>query len=426
MNWIAVAGRVLLASAAALAVGYFYGYPLQALIALLFTLIGAWLYQIRKLQAWLQDPSRPPPDAYGIWGELVAAIYQHQRMHQKDRAKLQDSVKYLQDSFAAMRDGVVMVDAEGAIKWFNTAAGPLLELRYPDDVGQTLSNLVRSPRFHRYFSGTDYHKPLEYMTGAPDARHLRIEITRFGASERLLFIRDISEAVRLEQIRRDFVANVSHELRTPLTVIRGYLSTILDQGQTLPEIYIRPLEQMGQQTQRMENLVKDLLWLSRIENTPRGTQKEPVDMCGLLRELVEEFGDAWPQRKIRLHLECEETIPGDYRELYSAMSNLLGNALKYSDAPAPVDIRWYNENHEYVVAVQDRGIGVDPAHIPRLTERFYRVDDSRSAQTGGTGLGLAIVKHVMAVHEGELRITSQLSSGSTFSLVFPEGEKNGS
>lgn len=426
MSWLAVAGRVLLGSAIALAVGWYYGYPLQALILLLFTLIGFWLYQIHKVQTWLQDPSRLPPDAYGIWGDLLARIYQHQRKHRKVQNKLEEHVKYLQDSFASMRDGVVMVDKQGAIKWFNHAVEPLLGLQYPVDTGQTLTNLVRSPQFNQYFLGNDYSQSLEYVTSADEPRHLRVEITRFGKGERLLFIRDISEAVRLEQIRRDFVANVSHELRTPLTVIRGYLSTIIDQGPALPEVYNRPLQQMGEQTRRMENLVKDLLWLSRIENKQRGKQKDSVDMCGLLRELVEEFSSAFPQRKIELQLDSDRQIRGDYRELYSAMSNLLNNALKYSEAPSPVAIRWYEQDQRCIAAVRDAGIGIDATHIPRLTERFYRVDDSRAAISGGTGLGLAIVKHVMAIHGGELRISSQLARGSTFSLVFPEGEQNGS
>ncbi len=248
---------------------------------------------------------------------------------------------------------------------------------------------------------------------------LRVEITGFGEGERLLFIRDVSGAVRMEQMRRDFVANVSHELRTPLTVISGYLGTFLMNTADLPERYVKPLQQMDQQAQRMEHLLKDLLWLSRIESDKHEDEREFIDIGGLLHELRDELAEAYPESVMVLDIATEQRVYGDYRELYSAVSNLAINAIKYSRDSSPVTISWSLQGDKCLLQVRDRGIGIDPVHIPRLTERFYRVDDSRSSATGGTGLGLAIVKHAAATHGAQLKIESKLGEGSTFTLVFP-------
>ena len=277
------------------ALGSIYGYPQEAVILALLGLIGFWLYQMQRVQVWLNGPEQSPPDAYGIWGELLARIYFHQRKNSEAQALLQSTVEYLEDSFAAMRDGVVMVDEQGAIKWLNQAVEPLLGLRYPDDTGQTLTNLVRVPEFNRYFLSNDYTTPLQYVaTGDKEKTYLRVEITRFGEGERLLFIRDVSGAVRMEQMRRDFVANVSHELRTPLTVISGYLGTFLINTEDLPQRYVKPLQQMDEQARRMEHLLKDLLWLSRIESEKHEDEREFIDIRGLLQELRDELSEAYP------------------------------------------------------------------------------------------------------------------------------------
>lgn len=420
MRWYAFAVKILLAIAAAAAVGAVYGRALEVVTLALLVLFGFWLYQMHRVQKWLNSPEDAPPDAQGLWGELLARIYFQQRKNVEAQAQLQATVEYLQDSFAAMRDGVVMVDEHGAIKWLNHAVEPLLGLRYPEDTGQTLTNLVRAPEFNDYFLGRNYSKPLQYMALVDSKRlYLRVEITRFGEGERLLFVRDVSSAVRMEQMRSDFVANVSHELRTPLTVISGYLSTFLDSAQELPPRYVKPLQQMSQQAQRMENMLKDLLWLSRIESETRENDRELVDIRGMLQELRDELAEAYPESNVVLELATEHAIQGDYRQLYSAVSNLAINAIKYSPQGSPVTLRWLAQDGNYLLQVQDEGIGIDSVHIPRLTERFYRVDDSRNSATGGTGLGLAIVKHVAAAHEAQLKIESKPGQGSTFTLVFP-------
>ncbi len=413
-------GRLLLLMVVSAALGSIYGYARETVILMLVVWVGFWLYQMQRVQLWLNTPEKLPPDAYGSWGELFARIYSQQRKSSEVQARLQSTVEYLEDSFAAMRDGVVMVDKQGAIKWLNRAVEPLLGLRYPEDTGQTLTNLVRAPEFNQYFLARDYTKPLQYLAvGDSRSSYLRVDVTRFGEGERLLFVRDVSSEVRMEKIRRDFVANVSHELRTPLTVISGYLSTFLENSQELPQRYIKPLEQMDQQAQRMENLLKDLLWLSRIESEKREDERELVDMRGLLQELRDELSEAYPEATVLLDIDVEEKVYGDYRQLHSAVSNLTINAIKYSAHGNPVTIGWTSKDGRLLLQVRDKGIGIDSTHIPRLTERFYRVDDSRNSATGGTGLGLAIVKHVAAAHGASLQVESKLGQGSTFTLVFP-------
>ncbi|MEH6634086.1 MAG: phosphate regulon sensor histidine kinase PhoR [Halioglobus sp.] len=422
MNGFSIALRICFLIAMAAILGWYYGSPALAVIITLTCVLGFWAYQLSRVQDWLQDPEQKPPDIYGMWGDLLAQIYLHQRKNKEARLRLQSTVSYLQDSFASMRDGVVMVDQHGAIKWCNAAVESLLGLRYPEDTGQTLTNLVREPEFNEYFLGDQYAQPLEYCIVGDAKRHLQVQITYFGASERLLFVRDFTALVRMEQIRRDFVGNVSHELRTPLTVITGYLGTFLSDTAALPTAYIRALEQMEQQAQRMESLLKDLLWLSRIESEQREDNLDLVNISALLQELRDETATNEPERTIELVLASDHQVSGNYRELHSAVSNLLNNAIKYSSAEDVIKIRWEQRDQQYFLTVQDYGPGIDLIHLPRLTERFYRVDDSRSSATGGTGLGLAIVKHVAAAHGAKLLIESELGKGSSFTLIFPVGE----
>ena len=419
MTWLSAAARIGTLLAVATALGWYYGQPLAAVTIALAGLVILWLYQMYQVQRWLQRPGEPPPEAYGIWGELLGQIYQLQKRGREARARLQSTVDYLQDSFASMRDGVAIVDDQGVLKWFNESAQRLLGLR-PDDRGQSLMNLLRTPEFLRYFNREDYSQPLQYRVGGDDGVYQRVEITRFGDGDRLLFVRDVTAEVRMEKVRKDFVANVSHELRTPLTVISGYLGTFLSDTTRLEQRYIKPLQQMLQQAVRMENLLKDLLLLARIESEQGIERHVPIDLCALLAELQDELRTAHADRKIELALElgAGHKVLGDYRELYSAVSNLVLNAIKYSPADSVVTIAWRQLGVNYVLEVKDRGLGIEQRHIPRLTERFYRVEDSRASSTGGTGLGLAIVKHVAASHGLRLEISSELGKGSVFSLVF--------
>ncbi len=418
MSGLSAASRIGLLLAVAGLVGWYYGQPLWAVAATLLGLVLFWIYQMQRVQAWLRSPGQPPPATYGIWGDILSEIYQLQKQGRESSAQLQSTVDYLQASFSSMRDGVVIVDQRGVLKWFNQSAGMLLGLR-STDIGQALMNLVRSPEFLRYFNRGEFGDSLEYRAAGEAGAWLRVEITPFGTGDRLLFVRDVTANVRMETVRKDFVANVSHELRTPLTVISGYLGTILGDSSKLAPSHVKPLQQMLQQSQRMETLLEDLLWLSRIESEQGMELHSPVDIRALLAELQDELAVAYPQRRLELELATDYKVAGDYRELYSAVSNLVLNAIKYSAEDSVVKIAWRQQDGAYHLTVSDQGIGIEAVHIPRLTERFYRVEDSRCSTTGGTGLGLAIVKHVAASHGARLQITSKVGKGSAFSLVFP-------
>ncbi|TDG13892.1 phosphate regulon sensor histidine kinase PhoR [Seongchinamella unica] len=420
MEWFTALSRVLLVAAAGATLGWYFGDWLVGISLAMGAVLLFWSRQIWRLEQWLRDTSRPTPDLHGLWGDIVARIYKQQRQASTAQERLQSTIDYLLESFAAMRDGVVIVETNGAIRWCNEAAQRLLGLRYPDDVGQAITNLVREPDFINYLDVAEYAEPLVFESSGSTRSFLQLVVTSFAEGDTLLFIRDVSDRVRTEQMRRDFVGNVSHELRTPLTVISGYLDTILADTHLLPVPYVKALQQMSGQANRMELLLKDLLWLSRIETAERKEKSEWVDMGRLLGELQQEIGNLYPDNPLKLSVQCQDRVKGDYRELYSAVSNLVLNAYKYSPDGSEVFASWRKQGEDYRLDIRDRGIGIDASHFSRLTERFYRVDDSRSSTTGGTGLGLAIVKHVAAGHGAQLKIDSRLGEGSTFSLIFPE------
>lgn len=417
-TWLAEVRKLLYVTLAGALLGWVFGRPFLFISIGLFILCCAWLRQMWKIRRWLSSPEQEPPESRGIWGVVYDRIYQLQRGYRDARGQLQSNIDYLQDSFSSMREGVIILDESGAIEWSNASAERLLGLRYPADRGQALLNLVRLPEFHKYYLEEDFSEPLQVVVPAEQERVYMIEITPFGEGDRLVFVRDVTAIARLERMRRDFVGNVSHELRTPLTVITGYIDMLqgTDLGAQPP--LEKPLEQMQQQARRMENLLKDLLWLSRIESVGTEKKVDKVDIAGLAEKLRDELQQTHPKRVIKLQLETRHQVLGDYRELDSALSNLVGNALKYSPEDSQVTISWREKDGEYLLTVKDKGIGIDSIHLPRLTERFYRVDDSRATKTGGTGLGLAIVKHVVAAHDAELRISSQFGKGSKFTIAF--------
>ena len=370
-----------------------------------------------RVTQWLRAPDAEPPESDGLWGAVFDSIYHLQRRDREERNRLQTAVSYMRESFAALKEGTVMIDPEGLIEWSNESAVGLLGLHYPRDRGQALLNLLRLPRFIRYFSAGDFQEPLLIASPADAQLRLQIEITPFGHGSHLMFARDVTRLDQLEAMRRDFVANVSHELRTPLTVITGYLHTLIDSGLCLDHKVLRPLTQMREQSARMETLLSELLLLSELEATQPGEDLAPVDAGALMVEVQQHFEDAEPARRILIDSSCKRWVQGNHRLLYSALSNLLVNALKYSEGD--ILLSWSERGEWGRLSVKDSGPGIDAEHIPRLTERFYRVDKSRSVASGGTGLGLAIVKHILARHHGTLEITSQKGVGSIFTCILP-------
>jgi len=418
--------RLLLAADASLLLGLLSGEYAWSLVAGL----GAYLYwslrQLVRLHLWLRHagPDELPPESTGLWGEVFDEIYRLQKRNERQRASLQAVIDRIQESTAALRDAVVMLDAQGNLEWWNRAAETLLGLKSAQDGGQPITNLVRHPRFKEYFAQESYREPLELPLPVGDHIRLQFQLTLYGNGEHLMLVRDVTRVHQLEQMRKDFVANVSHELRTPLTVITGYLETLLDNVEQINPRWLRPMQQMQQQAGRMQNLLNDLLLLAKLEATDYPSDSQPVAVDLLLLSIKSDAQALSGARRHRLQLQADPhlKLKGSEAELRSAFSNLVFNAVKYSPDGGEISIRWWGDAEGAHLAVRDTGIGIDPRHIPRLTERFYRVDASRSISTGGTGLGLAIVKHVLHRHRGRLEITSVPGRGSCFTCHFPPAQ----
>jgi len=384
------------------------------------------LRQLLRLQRWLHraDPDEPPPDSAGIWGDVFDNLYQMQRRDLRLRGELQGIIDRAQGSTAALKDAVIMLDSDGNLEWWNPAANRLLGLKKPQDAGHPIGNLVRHPAFKEYFDGGNYDQPLELASPVDDRIRLQFNITRYGNREHLLLVRDVTRLHQLEQMRKDFVANVSHELRTPLTVIAGYLETLLENADAVNPRWLRALQQMNQQAGRMQHLLNDLLLLARLETSSRPTDNQPVAVGLLLQSIISDARALSGSRGHLISLDADPALllKGSETELRSAFSNLVFNAVKYTPDGGSVHVRWWADEVGAHLSVEDSGIGIEQKHLPRLTERFYRVDSSRASSTGGTGLGLAIVKHVLLRHQGRLDISSTPGQGSRFSCHFQNSQ----
>lgn len=419
----ALVRRLLLLLAGCLLIGLITGEYAWALVLGLGGYLGWTLQQMRRLQQWLKSelPDKPPPDSHGIWGDIFDSLYQLQRRDLHLRGQLQSVIDRVQGSTTALKDAVVMLDSDANLEWWNPAAERLLGLKKPQDSGHPITNLVRHPSFKEYFDSGRHEEPLDLSSPVNDRLWLQITITRYGNSEYLMVVRDITRLHQLEQMRKDFVANVSHELRTPLTVIAGYLETLLEHSEDTSPRWTRALQQMNQQAGRMQHQLNDLLLLAKLEATTPPTSAKPVNVAALLESIRNDALalSAEQQHTISLDMDTTLALRGSDSELRSAFSNLLFNAVKYSPPGGQIHLRWWQDKYGAHLAVEDSGIGIEPKHLPRLTERFYRVDSSRASSTGGTGLGLAIVKHVLLRHQGRLDIDSTPGKGSIFTCSFP-------
>ena len=424
-HWVGSVFKVLFwLLLASVLVGLVTGQLAWALVVGLSIYLGWHLHQMIRFLQWLGTRrNEAPPDAHGMWGEIFDRIYQMQRRDSRMRAKQQLVIDRIQASTAALSDAVVMIDAKGRLEWWNHAAERLLGLRSPDDSGQHVTNLLRDPKFVEYFEANQFREPLDIASHLNLSARLQYTITHCGQGERLMVVRDTTRLHNLEQMRKDFVANVSHELRTPLTVVVGYLETLQDSDELINPRWKRALQQMQQQSQRMQNLLNDLLMLSRLENDDRNVEQHSVDISQMLKTIAQDARALSAERRHQISLEADPGISlrGAPEELRSAFSNLVFNAVKYTPDEGEIHIRCWQDDNGAHVSVRDNGTGIAAQHISRLTERFYRVDSSRSTHTGGTGLGLAIVKHVLLRHNGRLEINSVVGEGSVFTCHFHPG-----
>jgi two-component system phosphate regulon sensor histidine kinase PhoR len=416
--------RVLVMFAALLVPGMLFGAVALFLLLGLVIYLGWHLYNLYLLQRWLVVGKRfHPPESHGVWDDVFERIYRLQKRNRKRKRDLGRMLKRFQTATSALPDATIVLGPNRDIEWWNDSARDILELRSPRDVGQRIDNLLRHPRFIAYLQQGDFSQSVVIPSPNDYNLSLAVRVVPYGGNRQLVVARDITRLERLEQARRDFVANVSHELRSPLTVLSGYLETLTEEQGEDP-VWGKSLHAMTQQTERMRDIVEDLLTLSRLETGRPQDDPQVVDVPGMLAQIMEEAARISGERNHRIGAEVEKglALRGNEQELRSAFSNLVFNAIHYTPAGGAISVRWRNTDTGPCFEVEDTGIGIAAHHVPRLTERFYRVDAGRSRSSGGTGLGLAIVKHVLLRHEARLAIESAPGKGSVFRCQFP-GER---
>lgn len=379
--------------------------------------------RLQRVAQWARNPESAPPAAVGPWDDILAPLYRYLRGQARQLTESRDAMQGMLAAAQALPDGAVTLNQDLQIDWCNRVARQHLGLRLPADRGSNLLNLVRAPEFIEYSRQEDWPEPiLVRMAVGSQERLLMMQLTAYARDQRLLITRDVTQIEKLETTRRDFVANVSHELRTPLTVLAGFLETMRempDEALTR-EQREQYLTMMHEQAQRMQAIVADLLTLSTLESSPNA-EPHRVRMAALLqtaRQQTEALSAG--RHTLAWRLDDSVDLLGAESELSSAVSNLLTNAVRYTPEGGTITVCWERLPEGGArYSVQDTGIGIAARHIPRLTERFYRVDRGRSRAVGGTGLGLAITKHIAMRHDAELSIASEVGKGSTFSLLFP-------
>lgn len=415
--------KLLLITGAGLFTGAAFGVPALGLCASLVVYVGGQLRMLRTLRLWLDTPKAIDlPEPSGIWGEVFESLLDLQRRNRKRKKKLAAIVAEFQASTAALPDGAVVLGEQGDIVWFNKAAQALLGLHASQDLGIRIANLMRHPAFGEYLAAGEYDRTVEVPSPVNINVMLALRIIPYGNNQRLLIVRDVSEIRRLETARRDFVANASHELRTPLTVLRGYLDMLEPEtrGSGSLAAWKMPVVEMKTQAARMESLIHDMLKLAKLESDVYESKQDVLDVPLILAQVIEEARSlSRGQHRFELAIEPDVCLYGRESEARSIFSNLVGNAIRYTPDQGVIQVSWKGDADGAHFAVADTGIGISDKDIPRLTERFYRVDVGRSRAQGGTGLGLSIVKHALERHEGRLVVESELGVGSTFTCHFP-------
>ncbi len=414
------AGTLLLIAgislASGLALGVAWGWGI--LVWLLLGTLAYHVHQLARLARWLAEPlPGDVPEARGGWDEVLLALHRHEREAGRDRARLAETVSRFRRAAEALPDGVVILDGVNRIEWCNDTAAAHLGLDARADVGQRITNLVRVPEFADYMKGADSRAAIRIALG--NEVIYALQLIAYGESQKLLLSRDVTHMERVETMRRDFVANVSHELRTPLTVLVGFLETVRELKLD-PQRVRDYLKMMQEQAARMHRIIEDLLMLSQLESAPPPASERVRVMPVLERLRADAEALSGGRHRIVLDAAPAVDLLGSDAEIGSAFGNLVTNAVRYTPPGGEVRLEWRDEpDGSARFTVADTGVGIPAEHLPRLTERFYRVDRSRSRDTGGTGLGLAIVKHALARHDARLAIESTPGLGSRFSAQFP-------
>jgi len=404
---------------------FFFGTTSAALlvIGLLLLLFGYHIRNIGKMLAWAAEPiGTPVPRAIGVWDYVFAATSRRARIAYDQRERLAQALSRFREASQAMPDGVVYLSDHFTIEWCNRTAERFLGIDAERDTGHAITNLVRQPVFVSYLKAGDFSEPLLLRSSRLEGLILTVQVIPFGNDQQMILARDITQLERLETMRRDFVANVSHELKTPLTVISGFTETLIDGGD---EYSITQREQflslVMQQSVRMQRLIDDLLTLSTLQAANVVAAEEHFEVSDMIDAVMRDAQALSAGRhRIELHSGPLAVISGSQKEIHSAFANLVSNAVRYTPEGGSIRIEWMlGGDGSGAFTVVDSGIGIEAEHLPRLTERFYRVDRGRSRETGGTGLGLAIVKHILTRHQGSLEISSELGKGSRFTARLP-------
>jgi two-component system phosphate regulon sensor histidine kinase PhoR len=417
--WVPALLRLSLVFAAAGVLWWMSGLVAALVLALavVLTALFVQLTYLHELGEWLHDPaSGKLPDGWGAWTDVFARLYRLRRDDERNEAELTEWLARFRQAMHLLPEGVAIMDDVLLLEWCNPAAERHLGLTLEGDKGRRVTNLVRHPEFLDYIILGRYEQPL---TLSFKGRKLECRIIPFENRRQILVTHDATESERIEAMRRDFIANASHELRTPLTVIVGFLEIALNDPGLDSATRLAHLKLMTEQGQRMQRLIEDMLTLSRLESDEYPLKRERVDVAALLESVAAEARAlSGGRHEIDVTVDGPDVM-GSPEELRSAFGNLASNAVRYTPTGGRIGLLWQRSPNELRFSVMDSGIGIDQHHIARLTERFYRVDKSRSRETQGTGLGLAIVKHVLLRHGGRLSITSQPGKGSTFTASLP-------
>ena len=414
----------LVAFIVSLLAGYLTGYWAVFIAIGLFAFIVWQLRQIIRLREWLSAgaPIDNTPDLSGAAYRILAQICRIKKHNTSQQAKIEHVLRRFDAVTRAMPDALLVVDQLQTIEWANPASQELLGIDQQRDIGQRVDNIVRDPDITRYLQKADFDEPLEFSSSRSSDKDLMLRVAPYDNDKKLLIVHDHGDLLRLQKVRKAFVSNASHEMRTPLTVIIGYLE-VLSLKEELNDVTRQGIDGALEQAQRLKRLIEDLLSLSRLESLPLSKSRHErvavtmliYDSIGLLKS-----SNIFKNQDFKLRLDDSTQVNGDYRELQSAIQNILDNAVKYSPPNTPIEIDWKRQpDNSAALTVKNYGEGIEDMHIPRLTERFYRIDKGRSRDMGGTGLGLSIVKHVMERHDGGLTIFSHAEAGTGVTLSFP-------
>jgi len=396
-----------------------FGHFLHLLLLICIAFIVRQAILLNQLEQWLSKGAKNNYAHHtGIWAEIYHQIYRIKKANKKRKKQLSLIIEQFRKSTAALPDAVVVLGTYDEISWFNNAAQSILGFK-KSDKGQRLPNLIRTPAFISFLNKKDPNAVLSIKSPANDQITLQVKIVNFDHDAYLLVAHDVTYLKNIERMRKDFVDNISHELRTPLTVLKGYLETLEDMPEEYSPLAIHALQQMNFQTNRLQSLVDDLLVLANLETQKIKTQC--VEITPLLKQICHESSVIEQlNNRIELCLDTNINLLGNEQELRSAFSNLIVNAIKYSPENSIITVQWYQSGNIVILDVSDQGEGIPALEIPKITERFYRVNVQRNAEKKGTGLGLAIVKHVLVRHEAQLVINSELGKGSCFRCIFPQ------